>query len=236
MSRVRFLAPAAVLLALPAAACPAMAAAPVAVVDGPATATTGVPVAFDAQRSSDPDGDPLRFQWTIDGQELGVDDAWLSVSFAKPGKHVVAVTVIDATGGADVAQRAVVTTGADRGSLSSLPGIPSPVGPKLPEVAVAPPADRLRRHSLRIELRCRNTARCQGVLRATAVIRGRLRLLGSTRFSAPKGGPRVLRVKLSRRARRLLGARTVVRMTAYRGYVADKTLWDTKSYVVKVRR
>jgi hypothetical protein len=149
---------------------------------------------------------------------------------------VVAVTVLDSSGGADTVQRVVTTTGADRGSLSPLPaGIPASLAPALPQVAVAPPADRLRDGKLRIELRCRNTARCRGVLRATAVIHGRLRLLGQTRFSTPRGGPHVLRVKLSRQAKQRLGARTVVRMTAYRGSVRDATLWDTTTYVVKVR-
>ena len=71
MSRPLAALTAAILTALTLATA-AHAAAPAASVEIVGTASTGVPVSFDGSGSSDPEGRPLDFAWSIDGQDVGV--------------------------------------------------------------------------------------------------------------------------------------------------------------------
>jgi hypothetical protein len=223
-------------------AVPAMAAPPVVVLSAPATAVTGAPVAFDGEDTTDPDGDLVSYRWAIDGQTLDVENPWLAVAFAHPGRHVVALTATDDHGEAATAQHQILLTGADRSAASLKPfgGSVAPGVKAAPELVVRAPAVRLRRHRLRVELRCRGAARCTGTLRAVAMKgprRLRAVLLAQRRFSVARGHPRIVHVRLSRRARQRLGARTTVRVTAFRGTrVRVSALWDTAAYVVPVAR
>jgi hypothetical protein len=218
----------------------ARAAAPVVVVDAPDGAQTGQPVAFDGDRTADPDGEPMTYSWSIDGQVLDVESSWLSVAFAHPGTHVVALTATDTSGASTTAQHAIAVTGVDR-----LPSALEPLGTSLvpgvtatPELTVRAPRIRLRRHRLRVVVRCRGAARCTGTLRIVA-LKGARRtpfLLAQRSFDVAGGGPRVLHARLGPRARRRLGHRTLVRATAFRGRVREAAVWGTTAYRVPVAR
>lgn len=222
------------------ATAPALAAAPVVVVDGPSSGVTGSPLAFDGEGTTDPDGDLVTYAWAIDGQALDIENPWLSVSFAHPGRHVVALTATDTTGAAASGEQTVTVTGPDRSVNALRPfGTLSPRAAPQPEVVVQPPRRRLRRHRLRVVLRCRYTERCSGTLRAVA-LKGRQQtrpvLLAQRSFSIARGRPRVLHVRLGPRARARLGRRTTIRVTAFRGRVRVASIWGTAAYVVPVAR
>src|SRR3954449_12757345 len=124
----------------------ARAASPIVAIDAPDTAVTGQPVAFDGDGTTDPDGQLMDFAWSIDGQALDVENSWLSVAFAHPGRHVVALTATDTTGATATAQHAITVTGQDR-----LPSSLKPFGASLvpgvtaaPEIVVRAPRVRLR--------------------------------------------------------------------------------------------
>jgi hypothetical protein len=221
-------------------AVPALAASPVVVVDAPSRALTGAPVAFDGSATVDPDGELLAYAWSIDGQPLGVESSWLSVAFAHPGRHVVALTATDSTGAATTLEHPIAVAGIDR-STSSL----KPFGPSLvpgvraaPELVVRAPKVRLRGHRLRVELRCRGAARCAGTLRIVALKGDRHTpfLLAQRRFDVAGGRPRVVHVRLGPRGRRRLGHHTQVRATAFRGRVRVAAIWGTAAYRVPVAR
>jgi hypothetical protein len=218
----------------------ARAAAPVVVIDAPDTAVTGQPVAFDGDGTTDPDGQLMDFAWSIDGQALDVENSWLSVAFAHPGRHVVALTATDTSGASATAQHAVTVTGADRlaSSLKPLGASLVPGVAAAPEIIVRAPKVRLRKHRLRVELRCRGAERCQGTLRIVA-LKGRLQrpyLLTQRRFDIASGRPRVVHARLSPRARRRLGSSTRVRATVFRGKVRTASIWGTMAYRVRVAR
>jgi hypothetical protein len=70
-------------------------------------------------------------------------------------------------------------------------------------------------------------------------MKGRLHrpvLLAQRRFDVAAGGPRVVHVRLSTRARRRLGPRSLVRATAFRGRVRVASIWGTAAYRVPVAR
>jgi hypothetical protein len=220
----------------------ARAASPTAVVDGPADGRTGVPVAFDGSASRPGDGGGLlSYAWSIDGDDVGVEHPWLSVSFAHAGRHVIALTVTDATGATATDQHVVDVTGADRPAASLAPlrtTVPTAVV-TAPQLLLRPPADRLRRHRLRVEVRCRRTARCSGILRAVALVgrRHRPMLLARRPFAVHAGGPRVLHLRLDRAARRRLARHPAIRVTAYRGdRVRVASIWAASAYRVHVVR
>jgi PKD domain len=219
----------------------AAAATTSAIVSGPSSASTGQPLAFDGSASTAADGGPLAYAWSIDGQDLDVMHAWLAVSFAHAGHHVVALTVTDAAGHQDTAQQPVDVEGDDR-SIASLSPLPATVGAGTlarPELMLQPSAVRLRRHRLRVDVRCHGTARCAGVVRAVALVGRRHQpvLLARRGFTVTSGAPRVLHLRLSRAARRRLHRATLVRVTAYRGTrVRTATIWATSRYRVPVVR
>jgi hypothetical protein len=218
----------------------AHAAAPVVVIAAPAAATTGQPVAFDGEGTTDPDGQLMEYSWAIDGQVLDVEHPWLSVAFAHPGTHVVALTATDSTGASATALHAITVTGVDRrpSSLKPLgaslvPGITS-----APELVVRVPKVRLAKHRLRVVLSCRGAERCTGTLRIVA-LKGRHRtpyLLTQRRFDIASGRPRVVHAPLGPKGRRRLGRVTAVRATVYRGKVRTASIWGTMAYRVRVAR
>ncbi len=218
----------------------ARAAAPIVAIDAPDTAVTGQPVAFDGDRTTDPDGQLMDFGWSIDGQALDVENSWLSVAFAHPGRHVVALTATDTSGASATAQHPITVTGTDR-LVSALKPLGTPLVPGVataPEIVVRAPKVRLRKHRLRVELRCRGAERCRGTLRIVA-LKGRLQrpyLLTQRRFDIASGRPRVVHAHLSQRARKRLGQTTRVRATVFRGKVRMASIWGTMAYRVRVAR
>lgn len=218
----------------------AHAGAPLVVIDAPDAGVTGQPVAFDGDGTTDPDGELLDYSWAIDGQKLDVENAWLSVAFAHPGRHVVALTATDTTGAAATASHPITVTGADK-----LPSALKPFGASLlpgvtaaPEIVVRAPKVRLRKHRLRVELRCRGAARCKGTLRIVALKGSRETpfLLTQRTFDIAKGRPRIVHARLSAKARKRLGSRTRVRATVFRGKVRVSSIWAMASYRVPVAR
>lgn len=235
----------AVLAIIISSAAPAQAAAPQAVIDGPDAVATGEPVGFGADRSSDPDGDPLSYAWSIDGKPVGVEHDWLAVSFSYAGRHVVSVVVTDASGASTEVQHPVLVTGEDRVVTSPLPFGTSALTLRrpAPELVVRPlrlKAKRplpvkAKRRTLRLELRCRKAAVCKGRLRAVSLV-GELErplLLSKRRFTVQRGGPRVVRMWLSRKAQRRLAAHPRIRVTAYRGKVRVAHIWASYAYRVR---
>lgn len=218
----------------------ARAAAPVVVIDAPATAQTGQPVPFDGDRTSDPDGQPMTYSWAIDGQVLDVENPWLSVSFAHPGTHVVTLTATDSAGASATASHTIVLTGDDR-----LPSTLKPFGTTVTgtvsgaEVVVKAPRIRLYKKRLRLVVSCRRATRCRGVLRIV-VLKGRHRtpyLLTQRAVSVKSGRPRVVHAKLGPKGRRRLGRHASVRATMYRGgRVRTSAIWGVMSYRVRVSR
>lgn len=67
---------------------------PVAAFSGPTSANRVSPASFDGNASSDANGDPLSFEWSIDGNPAGTGPA-LTTTFATLGNHTVALTVHD---------------------------------------------------------------------------------------------------------------------------------------------
>ena len=218
----------------------ARAAAPIVAIDAPDTAVTGQPVAFDGDGTADPDGQLMDFAWSIDGQALDVQNSWLSVAFAHPGRHVVALTATDTSGASATAQHPITVTGTDR-LVSALKPLGTSLVPGVaaaPEIVVRAPKVRLRKHRLRVELRCRGAERCRGTLRIVA-LKGRLQrpyLLTQRRFDIASGRPRVVHAHLSPRARKRLGQTTRVRATVFRGKVRMASIWGTMAYQVRVAR
>lgn len=218
----------------------ARAAAPIVAIDAPDTAVTGQPVAFDGDGTADPDGQLMDFAWSIDGQALDVENSWLSVAFAHPGRHVVALTATDTSGASATAQHPITVTGTDR-LVSALKPLGTSLVPGVataPEIVVRAPKVRLRKHRLRVELRCRGAERCRGTLRIVA-LKGRLQrpyLLTQRRFDIASGRPRVVHAHLSPRARKRLGQTTRVRATVFRGKVRMASIWGTMAYRVRVAR
>lgn len=218
----------------------ARAAAPVVVIDAPATAETGDPVPFDGDRTTDPDGQSMTYAWSIDGQALDVENPWLSVSFAHPGTHVVTLTATDATGASASASHTIVLTGVDR-----LPSTLKPLGTTVggvtnaAEVVVKAPRVRLYKKRLRLVVSCRRATRCRGVLRIVA-LKGRHQtpyLLAQRSVSVKSGRPRVVHVKLGPKGRRRLGHGASVRATIYRGpKVRTAAIWGVMAYRVRVAR
>lgn len=218
----------------------ARAAAPVVVIDAPATAETGDPVPFDGDRTTDPDGQPMTYAWSIDGQALDVENPWLSVSFAHPGTHVVTLTATDATGASASASHTIVLTGIDRLPSTLKPlGAAAPGAASAPEVVVRAPRIRLHKQRLRLVVSCRRAARCRGVLRIVA-LKGRHQtpyLLAQRSVDVKSGRPRVVHVKLGPKGHRRLGHGAAVRATIYRGgRVRTAAIWGVMAYRVRVAR
>ncbi len=62
---------------------------------------------MDATASSDPDGDPLQYTWTVNGQKTDSHTAQFHHSFDQAGSFEVAVTVSDPAGASSVAKETV---------------------------------------------------------------------------------------------------------------------------------
>jgi uncharacterized delta-60 repeat protein len=89
-------------------------AAPAAVLAGPATIAAGAPAVFDASDSSDPEGQPLAYDFDLDGngsyEFAGGDNPLAFRSFAAPGTYSVGVRVTDPRGATATAGRTIQVT------------------------------------------------------------------------------------------------------------------------------
>ena len=85
--------------------------APVAKIDGPAASVEGSEMSFSAKSSTDPDGDPVRYQWTFgDG---GVDSGdVVKHTYADNGSETVRLVVRDTQGLADTAALTIAVANA----------------------------------------------------------------------------------------------------------------------------
>jgi uncharacterized delta-60 repeat protein len=109
-------------------------AAPTAVLNAAATATTGAPVTFDAAGSSDPEGEPLRYAFDLDGDgsyefDGGTNPLALR-SFPAPGSYTVGVRVTDPRGASATAASSVAVSAAAQPAprpLLSQQGVARPV-------------------------------------------------------------------------------------------------------------
>ena len=62
---------------------------------------------FDAAASSDPDGDALKFVWSIAGKEHSGDGAKFAHTFDQPGSYEVSVSALDASGAKSTAKEMI---------------------------------------------------------------------------------------------------------------------------------
>jgi PKD repeat protein len=99
----------------PAAGCAPLNGAPVAVLGGPLTATTGQALAFSAAGSSDPDGDALSYTFDFgDGTRVTQSQTEAMHTYSEAGVYTVSLTVSDPLGASDsVSQDITVTTAQD---------------------------------------------------------------------------------------------------------------------------
>ena len=108
-------------------------AAPVAALTGPAQVVAGGPAVFDAGGSSDPEGEPLRYAFDLDGNGSyefdGGGNALALRSFPAPGSYSVGVRVTDPRNASSTATRAIAVIAADE----------PPPQPELGEQGVAQP-------------------------------------------------------------------------------------------------
>ena len=86
-------------------------APPAAALSAPAQLRAGAPAEIDAQGSNDPEGEPLRYAFDLDGNGSyefdGGENPLALRSFATPGTYAVGVRVTDPRGGAATARRQI---------------------------------------------------------------------------------------------------------------------------------
>jgi PKD domain len=92
---------------------------PVPRLAGPASATVGAVLGYDASASSDPDTDTLSFTWSFDDGAAAVGPQ-VQHAWATPGAHKVSLTVVDTTG--LIARTSLTTVVATPGSGGGGPG------------------------------------------------------------------------------------------------------------------
>ncbi|UCB61184.1 MAG: PKD domain-containing protein [Candidatus Bathyarchaeota archaeon] len=79
--------------------------------NGPYTGYVGYPVTFDGTGSSDPDGDPLSYEWQFGDGTLPVSDTSTpSHTYSVAATYTVQLTVIDGRGGMDIAYTTATIT------------------------------------------------------------------------------------------------------------------------------
>lgn len=86
-------------------------APPVAVIAGPRSGEVGTPLVFDGSQSSDPDGDPLTYEWSFgDGATAAGVAATHAYAGASGSPFTVTLTVRDGRGGVGTAQQTVAVS------------------------------------------------------------------------------------------------------------------------------
>ncbi len=180
----------------------------------------GTAAVFDGAASSDPDGAIAGYGWAFgDGVVAPDGGRTISHTYAGPGAYDVTLTVTDNEGCSD----AFVFTG-HTAYCNSLPSATQTQALAAARgrngVAVAAGVARVRRGRALIRLSCRGIEDCRGVLRLVARTvapgKGRPRRgqIGRARFALDAGEARTLRVRLSRKASRVLGSTHRHRLTA----------------------
>jgi len=103
---------------------------PVASFTAAATAQIGVPLAFDASASSDPDGDPLTHSWNFGDNARG-GSAKLAHVYVTAGTYTATLTVSDGRGGVTSTTRvvAVAPGPASTGTVNTLAVVTDGAGP-----------------------------------------------------------------------------------------------------------
>ncbi|MCU0257071.1 MAG: PKD domain-containing protein, partial [Vicinamibacterales bacterium] len=105
--------------------------APRAVIAGATAGVTGVELVFDGRGSSDPDGDPLQFAWTLGPEGASAAGPVAAFTYEPAGPYTVTLTVTDTAGNSDTATRTIaIETAPDRaapivtlaGPVEALPG------------------------------------------------------------------------------------------------------------------
>lgn len=86
-------------------------ARPTAVIDAPATSMVGESVRFTGSRSSDPDGQVVRFDWDL-GDGAALSGAVVEHAFGSAGTFTVALTVTDDQGAAHTAEHTLTVQAA----------------------------------------------------------------------------------------------------------------------------
>jgi len=205
--------------------------APSAHFNAPSSATTGVPVSFDASGSSDPDpGQSLTYSWDFDGD--GTTDhtdtaPGASFSYTHAGTYTVTLKVTDNNAEPDIGPdsatttRQITVTGATvapaAGALG-VAGAPDATGDEtVTDLGVVGDDDvsvrvagSTRSRSVRARgLAIRLTATERATATATLTVHSHT--IGRAKVRLRAHGPRVLRVKLNRRGHALLARHARVR-------------------------
>jgi len=118
---------------------------PVANPGGPYSGFVGIPVQFNGSGSSDPDGDPLTFDWQFGdgGTGSGVNPTHI---YSNPGTYTVTLRVEDGRGGSNTAQ----TTAQIAASGPSITGFNPSEGPVGTAVTIS--GNRFKAGGLRVSL------------------------------------------------------------------------------------
>jgi hypothetical protein len=204
-----------------------------------------------AANGADPDGEPVRTAWTIDG--VAVEHAWQDLPdgfdvgpfspslIFRPtaGPHAIGVTVTDPSGLSVHAETTVTARDAHPGIVVARPPAPAPdVAPTGPGLYVLAHAPRLGRdHTLGVTLRCaQTTAPCRGSVRARLTgRRGLAATLAPVSFAIPAGKVKTVKLPVPAKVRAALkrarGATATV--TVWHGPRATGARWATAKQAVK---
>jgi len=93
----------------------------------PTAGDVPLPVSFDASGSSDPDGDPLTFDWNF-GDGATASGASPNHTYDSAGTYTATVTVSDGNGGSDSASVAILVNNPGGGNLVAYEGFAYPPG------------------------------------------------------------------------------------------------------------
>src|SRR3954468_3562404 len=156
----------------------------------PTAVLTGEPVTFDSAGSCDADADALSFQWTFDDGG-GAPGASVQRTFSTPGLHFGTLTVTDSTG------RSTSATAAVRVAFPPFNGVTIAGG----KVRAS------KKGVVRVKLSCPpgTAGACIGTLSLDGA---------KTSCSIPRGVPRTVALKLSKRALKLLRKKKKQQLTA----------------------
>jgi PKD repeat protein len=92
----------------------------------PAAPVAGAPVAFDASGSSDADGEPLTYTWTIDGTPgAALSTPQYVHTFATSGPHIVELSVSDPSGVADTHSETITVASSNHAPTAAFTYSPS---------------------------------------------------------------------------------------------------------------
>jgi DNA-binding beta-propeller fold protein YncE len=159
---------------------------------------------------------PSRFaySWERDGAALAGTDATLTAR--DPGEYRCTVTAANAAGSVGRSSAAVRVTAepAPPSPPASTPGSPPPSTPRSPGRARAERLTPVRGHWAQLRLRCKGSRPCGGSLELRASRKGSTTRLGARTFRLGLGKRRIVGVRLTPAAHRLLRKAAVPGLTA----------------------